>query len=113
MDFGKKISIQRKLKRFTQSYVADYLHISTSTLSNYENNIHEPDLDTLVKLATLFEVSTDYLLGRTQNSCDFTILEQNISGELTVGEFLNATQSFSDEELQYLVKTVELLMNQK
>lgn len=113
MNFGKTISIQRKLKHLKQSDVADYLHISISTLSNYENNIHEPNLDTLVKLASLFGVSTDYLLGRTEYSCDFTILEKNISSELTVGEFLNATQTFSAEELAYFIKTFELLKNQK
>lgn len=113
MNFGKTISIQRKLRHLKQSDVADYLHISTSTLSNYENNIHEPDLDTLVKLASLFEVSTDYLLGRTQISCDFTVLEKTIYGHLTVGDFLNTTRSFTNEDLQHLVKTFELLKNQK
>lgn len=38
------------------------IEISSSSLSQYENDIYEPDLTTLKKLAAFFDVSTDYLL---------------------------------------------------
>jgi transcriptional regulator with XRE-family HTH domain len=48
----------------TQEQVAAYLNAAKSTVSQYENNVNEPDLKTLVKLADLFGVSVDYLFGR-------------------------------------------------
>lgn len=49
----------------TQEGLAAKLGISRSALSHYEKNRREPDYATLSMLADLFNVSTDYLLGRT------------------------------------------------
>lgn len=48
----------------TQKEVADILGIGQSTYKNYECGIREPNGDTIVQLADLFNVTTDYLLGR-------------------------------------------------
>ena len=49
----------------TQSQVADRLGISDGTYKNYEQGKREPNNTLLSKIADLYEVSTDYLLGRT------------------------------------------------
>lgn len=51
----------------TQQEMADLLGITRQGYAKYENNLGEPDNSTLAKLADYFEVSTDYLLGRTDN----------------------------------------------
>ena len=43
------------------------LNISQNTVSRYENGIREADYDMLITLADYFNVSVDYLLGRTDN----------------------------------------------
>lgn len=55
---------QRKLNRLTQRDVANHLGIAQSSYIRYENGKAEPTLENLVKIADLFDVSTDYLLGR-------------------------------------------------
>ena len=50
----------------THKQVADYLLLSRSTYTYYELGKRQPSLQTLSRLAELFHVSTDYLLGRTQ-----------------------------------------------
>lgn len=63
-----KLTILRQLrtqKGVYQKELADYLNVSIGTISNYEQGIHNPDLDTLCKIADYYEISTDYLLGRT------------------------------------------------
>lgn len=55
---------QRKLNRLTQRDVAAHLGIAQSSYIRYENGKAEPTLENLVKLADLFDVSIDYLLGR-------------------------------------------------
>ncbi len=54
----------RKSKGMTQKDVSTKLNISPNTYKNYEQGLREPNGDTIVALATLFDVSTDYLLGK-------------------------------------------------
>lgn len=55
----------RKEKKRSQKDVAEHLGISRQGYGNYENGVTEPDHTTLSKLADYFEVSADYLLGRS------------------------------------------------
>lgn len=50
---------------FTQKQIAGYLGISQNTYSQYEIGVLNYPVDVLVKLADFYEVSVDYLLGRT------------------------------------------------
>lgn len=54
----------RLLCGYTQREVAEYLHITQPSYIRYENGASEPTLENLVKLADLFDVSVDELLGR-------------------------------------------------
>lgn len=64
VDFAKILIEQRKLNKLTQRQVADYLQIAQPSYIRYENGTAEPSLNNLVKLADLFDVSVDFLLGR-------------------------------------------------
>ena len=55
----------RKANRMTQQDVAMYLDISASAVGMYEQGRREPDLATLIKMADMFGVSVDQLIGRT------------------------------------------------
>lgn len=57
----------RKERNVTQKQLARALGVSESTISLYESGKHEPDHATLIKIADYFNVSIDYLLGRTSN----------------------------------------------
>jgi transcriptional regulator with XRE-family HTH domain len=71
MDIGNKIKTLRLSKPLTQNELADILGVSKSTMSNYERNISTPAPDILLKLATYFEVTVDYLFNEKQdNSLD-------------------------------------------
>ncbi|MDY6367121.1 MAG: helix-turn-helix transcriptional regulator [Clostridia bacterium] len=56
----------RKINGLTQRDVATKLGISQPSYIRYENGKSEPTLSNLVKLADIFDVSTDYLLGRKE-----------------------------------------------
>ena len=64
-DFPRIITFLRKERGLSQKQVSQDLGISRAPLSHYEKGIRECGLDFLVKAADYFEVSTDYLLGRT------------------------------------------------
>ena len=64
--FQERLIEQRKLNKITQRQLAEYLQIAQPSYIRYENGSSEPSLETLVKLADYFDVSVDYLLGRTE-----------------------------------------------
>ena len=64
-DFKNNLIELRKLNKMTQRDVADRLGISQPSYIRYENGKSEPTIENLVKLADLFDVSLDYLCGRT------------------------------------------------
>ena len=64
--FQQRLVEQRKLNKITQRQLAEYLQIAQPSYIRYENGSAEPSLETLVKIADYFDVSVDYLLGRTE-----------------------------------------------
>jgi len=67
VSLGKRLKRERERKGWSQLYVAEKLGITNAVLSNYERDYRDPDTDTLTKLADLYDVSIDYLLGRIDN----------------------------------------------
>lgn len=66
MIFQERLRELRKTYGYTQRQVADALHVSQPSYIRYENGSSEPTLENLVKLADLYDVSVDYLLGRKE-----------------------------------------------
>lgn len=62
---GSKLKSLRLEKKLTQKQVADRIGLAISAVSSYESGSRYPSYDVLVKLARIFHVSTDYLLGMT------------------------------------------------
>lgn len=62
---GDRIKQLRKDSKLTQKELGDKLNVGKSTISQYENNINTPDIDTLKKISKIFDVPVDYLLGNT------------------------------------------------
>lgn len=63
--FNERLKELRESKNLTQTQLAKDLFIDQRSISFYEIGKYEPNLDTLIKIAKYFEVSTDYLLGLT------------------------------------------------
>ena len=55
----------RERKKISQLKLAMDLDINQNSISRYENGVREADYATLIKFADYFDVSLDYLLGRT------------------------------------------------
>lgn len=57
----------RKKKGISQLRLATELNTTQNTISRYETGEREPGIDELIKIADYFNVSVDYLIGRTEN----------------------------------------------
>lgn len=61
---GPRLKELRLKNKLSQSQVAERIGgITSASLSSYENNVNQPSIETLSRLALLYQVSTDYLLG--------------------------------------------------
>ena len=56
----------RKHRKISQLKLALDLNMNQNTISRYENMERQADYETLIKIADYFNVSIDYLLGRTE-----------------------------------------------
>ncbi len=65
MKFAERLRQERILKGYNQLYIAKYMNVSQVSVSNWERGLKEPDYQTLIDLAKLFNRSTDYMLGVT------------------------------------------------
>ena len=63
MNFGERLRELRKGKGLTQQQLADRLSVAKSIVSYYESGDRFPSYDVLIRIAGLFHVTTDYLLG--------------------------------------------------
>lgn len=75
--FPEKIKELRLKNRYTQQQIADKLGITRPAYTAYESGKRQPDFDTLEKIAEIYEVSTDYLLGRFENKKYYELNEKD------------------------------------
>ncbi|WP_152395127.1 helix-turn-helix domain-containing protein [Paenibacillus guangzhouensis] len=115
MKNGNRISELREQKGWTQEELATMIGISRAALSHYEKNRRKPDFETLTQLADLFQVSIDYLIGRTntaQHALDPEIEQFTEQLELSDSELLerfNLTvdgQQLTDDEARRFIAFV-------
>jgi len=74
-DFSRSLSLLRQEKGISQRTVANDLGISQALLSHYENGIREPGLAFVIKACDYYNVSADFLLGRTLARDGTTIMD--------------------------------------
>jgi transcriptional regulator with XRE-family HTH domain len=90
MSLGNRLKKEREKKGWSQMYVAERLGITNSVLSNYERDYRDPDTGMLTKLADLYEVNTDYLLGRSNKTRSSDEIDDfNQKEQAAFEEFIN------------------------
>ncbi len=70
MQLGKKIKQLRKLSGMTQEQLAEKLNVSRQALSKWENGTSMPDIESVVKISTLFQISLDELLRKEETKME-------------------------------------------
>lgn len=102
INIGDKIKELRIRKKIKQSDLAKVLGMSQQTISLYESNNRQPDYDTLVCLADYFDVTADFILGRSNNS-----LKKNIITDDSKMESLKKEISLLSQELKTVSRRLE------
>ena len=86
MKLNEKIYEYRKLNRWSQEELADKLEVSRQTISKWEVGKNIPELEKLIKLAELFDISVDELV------------KENIGVDLNNENTENAEEKIGKEE---------------
>lgn len=77
-EFSRIITLLRKERGITQKKAAEALGVSQALLSHYEKGIRECGLEFVVKVANFYNVSCDYLLGRSADRSGLTLNVEDI-----------------------------------
>ena len=84
-DFARTLALLRQERGISQRQASAALGVSQALLSHYENGLREPGLNFVVKACDFYNVSADFLLGRTLSRDGTTILDADslydVSGE--------------------------------
>ena len=91
VQFAEKLKELRKKAGLSQQQVADRVWVSKTTIWYYEQSENDPSPEMIVKLAKLFHVTTDYLLGLEDKQ-----------------RYLDVSD-LSDEEIDLLQHTINVL----
>lgn len=91
---GDRIKLLREERHLKQEELARDLSVAPSTIGMYETNKRQPNNDLIIKLAKYFNVSTDYLLGKS----DIRNPEEQIKQEFEFA-YHKEMEGLSDEEI--------------
>jgi transcriptional regulator with XRE-family HTH domain len=100
IEIGTSLKAIRRQNKMTQKEVANFLSISTMSYSRYEQNLRQPDFETLAKLAVLFGVGIEFFFDNIHNIKELEIKYESILNEDNIDDF---------EELKHL----ESLLSQR
>lgn len=96
--FASRLQAARKAKGLKGRELAEMLGISYSSYSKYESTDRKPDIDMLVRIADILDVTTDYLLGRTDERKVYIAENPLELSDIDVTE-VGQSSPFTDEQL--------------
>jgi transcriptional regulator with XRE-family HTH domain len=102
---AQRIKEARRLKSLVQEDLARSLGVTVGTISGYERDYREPDLKTLARLAELLGVTTDYLLGISNNP--------NNDSELKINGISESISELSKENRETLERLIRMMQTEE
>lgn len=99
-DFGGRLKKARMDRGLRQEDVGQTVHVGKSTVSQWENNIHMPDIETVRKIANFLNVSTDYLLCRVDDPQHKIVAKEDLPAELArYVDYIEILKDYSLEDV--------------
>ena len=106
MTLGERIKILQEEQGVSNKVIAELLHVADNTVSGYVRDKSEMTFESLMKIAGLFHVTTDYLLGLTD--------DPNPPYPVSTGEraMLESFRTLNREQKELIVQNIELMRRQ-
>ena len=114
-DLGAELKKLRIQKGYSQPKLGEKLNKSVTTICRYENNEQTPPIDVLIKIARLYNVSIDYLIGNVDYKavCVNELSDQQIALlQIAISEFKDKTNPYVDGLTQRQQEIINGFMNE-
>ena len=109
--FNKRLKLLRQEKRLSQIELSKAILVGNKTISDYERGVSNPDFETLQKIASFFNVSTDYLLGKTDDRLPTPTSSPKDQLQGIKLALYNQTEELTEEQMEDVLKFVEFIKN--
>lgn len=103
IEIGNRLKELRESKKMTQKDLAEILNVTPQAISKWERNKSYPDLDTLVKLSTYFQVSTDSILGNAKRSFFDSLFSKKRGRNYMEKEMSNLTNQSTENQPEKVI----------
>lgn len=109
MSIGEQLAEIRKDKGYTQEDLAEVLHVTKSTLSNYENDRRTPDITFIKTFSKLMDVSVDYIVGTTEIPQGISILKKRVGKNTSMEQIINMLLSLDIKHGEDLISQLNYI----
>lgn len=113
LNIGERITQLRKQQNLSQDELAKKAEVSRTIIGNYERNANTPSIEVLIKLAKVFNVSVDYIIGEGKLAALDKDLLKRIEDIEKLDEATKQHLFFSLITLYRTIRLRKLLINEK
>ena len=112
--FDERLRLLRKKHGYTQVSLAETLGVSKGTVAMWETGKRTPDFETLIRLSDLFDVRTDYILGKSNDASSAKLSDDDIeqlgrweleSVYIDLMKLYLSLDSFGQKDVETLIKS--------
>lgn len=103
MILGQRIKEEREKRQWTQDYLAETLNVSRQAISKREVGSTYPDIDRLVQISNLFDITLDSLIKGDDSLKKSIVITKNAKAQTNVWEFMRSTGWMMVIAIIYLV----------
>jgi transcriptional regulator with XRE-family HTH domain len=99
MSFGKRVAELRKQHKISQEELSKKIEVHQNVIGRYEREEAKPSIEVASKLADIFKVSLDYLVGKTE-----LLIDEDISNRLIT------IQKFPEEDRKHILYALDAMI---
>ncbi|MFD0896587.1 helix-turn-helix domain-containing protein [Loigolactobacillus binensis] len=103
MILGQRIKEEREKRQWTQDYLAETLNVSRQAISKWEVGSTYPDIDRLVQISNLFDITLDSLIKSDDSLKKSIVITKNAKAQTNVWKFMRSTGWMMVIAIIYLV----------
>ncbi len=104
--FGERLQEVLDINDMTQKQLAGTLGVGIVTVNRWIQNVYEPDLNTLLRISKLFDVSTDYLIGRDDEFNNSSKKKDFLDRILRECGYLQKGEKLSNKEVDKILRFI-------
>lgn len=112
-DIAQRLRSLRELNKFTQKDIADILGTTQQTYCNYENNKYEIPIHHISKLANLYKVTSDYLIGLSSYKSLHPKLNSMFYKDITYGEYMEILSDLNNQNKKSIIDYTPYLIDKQ